>query len=330
MTSPAGSLRGSVTQKTNTGYFAQAQLGLHDALFFTAGVRAEDNTTFGADYGMATLPRVGLTLVRDIGATTVKLRASYGKALRTPAVGEATGSVSPTLIVLANPLLAAEQQQGWDGGVDLVFGNRASLSLSGYVQTAKGLIAFLQVATTPLPTYQYQNVGEVSNKGIEMEGRVSLARWLQLTAQYGYVRSRFVSVGTTGGAVQVGDEPLGVPAHTAGAVLTLAPREGTSLTAGLSYIGSLKEADFLAEYRCFASFEEPACPSSFLNTGSTRGFTISYPSFAKLNISVTQAITHELEAFLAIDNLTNNQAYEGRSTAPIVGRNTMLGLHINF
>lgn len=329
-TSPSGLLRGSITRQTNTGYFAQAQLGLRDALFFTAGVRAEDNSTFGTDYGMPLLPRVGLTLVRGVGGTTVKVRASYGRALRTPTAGQATGTVTASSVQLANPLLAAEQQQGWDGGVDLVFGDRASLSLSGFIQRAKDLIAFMQVATAPLPTYQYQNIGEVSNRGLEVEGNVSVSTWLQLTAQYGYVRSRFESVGTSRGAVQVGDEPLGVPTHTAGAALTMTPREGTTLTAGLSYVGKFKQADFLAEYRCFASFDEPACPGSFLSTGSARAFTVRYPALAKIDVSVTQSVARDIEAFLTIDNLTNSQAYEGRSTVPVVGRNTMVGLHITL
>lgn len=329
-TSPPGSLAGSVTSTTNTGYFAQAQLGLHDALFITAGVRAEDNSTFGADYGLAILPRIGLSLVRKVGANTLKVRASYGRALRTPTSGQASGSVSTSSIQLANPQLAAEQQRGWDAGVDLAFGTKASLSLSGYSQKARDLIALMQVATAPLPTYQYLNVGEVSNRGIEIEGKISPAGWLQLVAQYGYVRSRFVSVGTTGGGVQVGDEPLGVPAHTAGATLLLTPASGTSLTAGISYVGSLRQTDVLAEYRCLASFAEPECPSSFLSTGSTRDFTIGYPSFAKINLSVARELTDQLEAFLAVNNLANSHAYEGTNTAPVAGRNTMLGLHVRF
>lgn len=329
-TSPPGSLVGSFTRTTNTGYFVQGQAGWRNVLYVTAGVRAEDNSTFGADYGMAILPRFGLTLVRSVGGAIVKLRASYGRALRTPTEGQATGSVTPTYIKLANPLLAAEKQQGWDGGIDIVFGDRGSLSLGAYTQIARDLIAFRQVATSPLPTYQYQNVGKVSNKGIEAEAKLSLSAWLRMSAQYGYVHSRFLSVGTPDGAVRVGDQPLGVPAHTAGVALTMTPWTRTSLTAGASFVGSYRQTDFLAEYRCFASFSEPACPSSFLSTGSVRDFVITYPSFAKVNIGVVQELSEAIEAFLAIDNLGNSHAYEGRNNAPVVGRNTMFGLRVKL
>ena len=329
-TSPPGGLSESITSATNTGYFAQALLSAHDALFFTAGVRAEDNSSFGSDYGTAVLPRFGMSLVRQLGSATIKLRGSYGQALRAPTIGQATGSVSPTSIVLPNPQLAAEQQQGWDGGVDVAFGSRASLSVSGYDQVARDLISFIQVASKPVPTYQYQNAGRVSNRGVEVEGTLEPAIWMQLTAQYGYVRSRFEAVGATGGAIQVGDEPLGVPAHTAGMTVTLTPRGGTSLTAGATYMGSYRQNDFLAEYRCFASFTAAACPASFLSTGSTRVFAVDYPGLTKVNLTVTQRLTRQFEAFLSVDNLTNSDAYEGRNTAPVVGRTTMAGAHVTF
>jgi outer membrane receptor protein involved in Fe transport len=328
--SPPGSLSGRITRKTNTGYFVQAQLGLRDAIFATAGVRAEDNSTFGTNYGKAILPRIGLTAVRDIGATTVKVRASYGQALRTPSVGAAVGIVSATGIGLANPLLAAETQEGWDGGFDLVFGDRASLSVTGFAQTARDLIALIQVATEPLPTSQYQNIGRVSNRGLELEATLTPAPWLAFRAQYGYVHSRVEEVGAAGGQVQVGDAPVSVPSHTAGAALTLTPLQSTTINAGLTYVGSFRGIDWVVYLRCLANLSAPACPESFLSTFSLREFNVTYPGFAKFNASVTHSFNPQLEAFLAIDNLTNNQAYEFGNLSPIIGRTTMLGLEVTY
>ena len=153
-TSPPGAVTEKITSVANTGYFAQGQIGIRDALFFTAGVRAEHNSNFGKDFGTAVLPRFGVSYARPVGGTMLKLRAAYGRALRTPNPGEAAGSVLPTSIQLANPSLGPEEQRGWDAGVDLAFGSRASLSVTGYDQTAIGLIAFLQVASIPVPTYK--------------------------------------------------------------------------------------------------------------------------------------------------------------------------------
>jgi outer membrane receptor protein involved in Fe transport len=329
-TSPSGSLSGSITSQTNTGYFTQAQVGVRDAIFLTAGVRAEDNSNYGADYGLAILPRYGVTLVKEIDAATVKLRASYGRALRTPSAGAALGSVTTTSILLANPRLAPEKQQGWDGGVDLVFGSRGSLSVTTFSQTARDLIAFLQVATTPLPTYQYQNIGRVENKGFEVEAAFMPSSRLALRAQYGDVRSRITEVGSAGGQVEVGDPPVNVPSRTGGATLTAIPREGTTIDVGLTYVGSRRSTDWVAELRCLATLSAPECPEAFLNSFSYREFLVSYPGFAKFNVGITQHINRRLDAYLAIDNLANKQAYEFDNLQPIIGRKTMLGIEITY
>lgn len=329
-TVPPGGFNFSDNSVTNTGYFAQAQLALYDALFLTLGVRSEDNSTFGTDYGMATLPRAGVSFVQPIGMATLKLRASYGKSLRTPLPTEAAGKINPSSIQLANPELAPERQQGWDGGIDLVFGNRGSLSISGFDQTALDLIAFLQVASTPVRTSQYRNIGRVANTGLEFEGSFAPASWLSLRAQYGYVHSRIRAVGAAGGQVQVGDTPVGVPSHTAGAALTVTPRPGTTLSAGLTYVGSFRGTDWMEALRCLATMAAPACPDSYLTTFSFRSFIVSYPAFAKANLSISHRFSPRYEAFLAVDNLTNSDAFEFDNSSTVTGRTTMLGFQVTY
>lgn len=329
-TVPAGGINYSDNSITNTGYFAQAQLAFRDAMFFTIGVRAEDNATFGKDYGLATLPRVGLSFVRPVGVATLKIRASYGKALRTPGPNQATERVSPGAIQLANPELAPERQQGWDGGMDLIVGNKGSVSISGFDQTAVDLIAYLTVASTPVVTHQYRNIGRVSNRGLEVEGTFTPAPWLALTAQYGYVHSRIREVGAAGGQVEAGDTPVDVPSHTAGATLTVTPREGTTVHAGLTYVGSFNAMDWLPAFRCFASLSAPACPPSFLSSSSYRDFIVKYPGFAKFNASVKHRFNPRLEAFLTVDNLTNTTAFEFDNSEPLTGRTTMFGFEVTY
>jgi outer membrane receptor protein involved in Fe transport len=329
-TAPPGTPNELISTVTNTGYFAQAQLGVHEALFLTAGARAEDNSTFGSDVGLTVLPRFGASFVRPVGATTVKIRASYGKALRTPSAGEAAGSSSPTSIKLANPDLVPEEQRGWDAGIDLVFGARGSLSVTGYDQTATDLIALLQVGAVPAPTYQYRNVGRASNKGLEVEGTVALAWGAQLKAQYGYVRSRIEDAGTAGGSVQAGDVPVLIPAHTAGASFTVTPRTGTTVTVGMTYVGDYREYDTLAELRCLGSLSADVCPAEFLSTFSLRDFLKTYPGFAKFNATVSHRFGQHVEGFLSVDNLTNNEAYEFYNASVVMGRVTTVGLHFTY
>jgi outer membrane receptor protein involved in Fe transport len=329
-TSPPGSFNESLNTVENTGYFVQLQTSILDALFLTVGLRAEDNTTFGNDYGTAVLPRTGLSFVQPVGAVTLKLRGSYGKALRSPGAGQASGSATASAIQLENPTLRPEQQEGWDGGVDVILGSRGSLGVSVFDQTAKDLIAFLQVASVPVATYQYRNIGRVSNRGVEIEGTLRLSPWLQTRAQYGYVRSRIEAVGTAGGQVQVGDQPVNVPAHSAGLALTATPYRSTVFSAGVTYVGSRRQVDALALYRCLATLSDDVCPASFLSTFSTRAFNVTYPGFAKVNATVTHRFTPRLEAFVSVDNLTNNESYEFNNASPVMGRSTLVGLHLTY
>jgi len=320
-TSPPGSFSNSRSTIKNTGYFAQAQVNVREVLFVTAGLRAEDNSTFGEALGTPLLPRLGASLVQPIGHATVRFRGSWGRAIRAPLPGQAFGSSQPTQINLANPRLAPEQQQGWDAGFDLEFGSQASLSVTGYDQTAKDLIVYVQVGTLPVPTYQYQNLGRVSNRGIEVEAKLAIQP-LQLRTQYAYVRSRIEDLGpnTTSGDLEVGDQPPGIPRHTAGAALTLVPLAGTTLTAGMTYVGSFSNLDAIVVFRCLGG--TGPCPAT--------GFNRSYPGFAKFNAALTQRLTRTLEGFVSVDNLTNNEAYELNNLNPIIGRVTMVGLHITY
>jgi outer membrane receptor protein involved in Fe transport len=109
---------------------------------------------------------------------------------------------------------------------------------------------------------------------------------------------------------------------------TVKPRTGTSVTAGLTYVGSVRQLDALALIRCFGGTEP--CPESFLTTFSTRDFLIDYPDFAKLNAAITQRISRQLEGFVSVENLTNNTAYEGTNTIAVMGRITMAGMRASF
>src|SRR5882724_6586869 len=320
-TSPPGSFSNSRITITNTGYFGQAQLSVKEALFLTAGLRAEDNSTFGEALGTPLLPRLGASFVQPVGRVTVKVRGSWGRAIRAPLPGQAFGSVTPTQINLANTGLAPEQQQGWDAGLDLEFGNRASFSVTGYDQMAKDLIVYVQVATLPVPTYQYQNLGRVSNRGIELEAKLAIQPIL-LRAQYSYVRSRIEDLGsnTTSGDLKVGDQPPGVPQHTAGAALTVAPLAGTTFTAGMTYVGSFRNPDAITLFRCIGG--TGPCPAT--------GFNRTYPGFTKFNAGFTQRLTRALEGFVSVDNVTNNEAYEANNSSPVMGRITMVGLHLTY
>ncbi len=304
----------------NTGYFAQAQLAIHDVLFFTGGLRAEHNTNFGDSLGTPVSPRFGLSFVQEVASVTLKLRSSWGRAIRPPNPGEKLGSKSSAVIYLANPTLGPERQQGWDTGVDAIFGNRGSLSVTYYNQTAENLIQLVRFSGDTVPTNQFQNIGGVKNTGVEAEGALQFGP-AQLKGQYGYARARVARLAPNyAGDLRIGDQTLITPTHTAGASLSVAPFRGASVVARWTYVGSWNQYDDFALFRCFAG-TGPCRPAS-------RNYIIAYPGFVKMSATVSQQITSVASGFISVDNLTNNHAFELTDFSPVMGRMTMAGLRI--
>ena len=310
------------TSTNNTGYFAQGQVGFRDRLFLTGGIRAEENTHFGDSLGLPVSPRAGVSFLIPRGRAMLKLRASYGRAIRAPAPGQKLSVATPTSVTLANPNLGPERQRGWDAGADLLIGAQASLSVSYYDQTADNLIDQVKLPDS-FPTFQYQNVGRVRNSGIEVEGSLFVGP-VQVKGQYGYARSRVESLpaGYTGD-IRVGDQSLFTPKHTAGATLSLAPQNGTVLAAGFSYVGSWTNYDLLALYRCFGGTGPCLSGESGL-----RDYLIEYPGFVKVKATLWQQIARHVVGFVSVDNLTNSDDYEFSNAAPVLGRITTVGLRV--
>jgi outer membrane receptor protein involved in Fe transport len=309
---------------TNTGYFGQVQINLHDMLFATGGVRIEQNSTFGDALGRQVSPRAGLSYAPRVGATTLKVRASYGESIHPPDPGQKEGGLfSTTNVQLANPLLGPERQTGWDAGFDLALGNRGSLSATYYRQIAQDLIQFvlLDAATVPQRS-QFQNVGRVRNVGIELEGTLRFGS-VRLASQYAYTNSRVQDLGPNyTGDLQVGDHPLNTPVHTAGASVSVGLSSGTNIAGGFTYLGEWTSYSFTALFSCFGG--TGPC-------GATqRDYQIKYPGFVKVNISVAQRITPWMSGTVTIDNATNEDASEFGDTVPIVGRVVMVGVRARY
>jgi outer membrane receptor protein involved in Fe transport len=326
MLGPGGFISASRTVTHNTGYFAQAQVGIREALYVTAGLRAEENTNFGDSLGTPLSPRVGLSFVPRVGSTGLKLRTSWGRAIRAPSPGLELGSVSPTTVVRPSPRLGPERQQGWDIGLDAAFGARGSLSITYYDQTADNLIQQVPLASTSVPTFQAQNVGRVENTGIELEGTLR-AGPLQLKAQYAYVRSRVEELSPGyGGDLRVGDQSQLTPRHTAGGSLAAAVGPGTTVAVGMVYVGSWVYYDVLSYFRCLGQMG-PCRNATF---ALDRNYLITYPGFVKVSANLVQQVTPVIAGFVSVENLTNNQAYEFNNFRTVLGRVATVGLQYHY
>jgi outer membrane receptor protein involved in Fe transport len=308
---------------TNTGYFAQLQATFRSRLTLTTGVRAERNSSIGANVGAPVLPRVGLAYALDVGGTTIKLRSSYGEAILPPSPLQAQGRpLGAGSLLLANPDLKPERQRGWDAGVDIAFGSLASASLTYYDQTARDLIQ-LVIVKPPFREYQSQNAGSIRNKGVEFEGTL-VAGPARITGQFAATDSRMVALSPLyTGDLRVGEHPFVMPTYTAGAALALVPWQSTTVTAGVKYVGSVRNYDSFAQLSCAAG-TGPCLPTP-------RDYLITYPGFTKVDIAVTQRLTTWSSGFISVRNIGNNSAAEKNNVnVPTMGRITMVGMKLSY
>jgi outer membrane receptor protein involved in Fe transport len=271
---------------------------------------------------------VGVTWAHDVGPTTVKLRGSYGEAIRPASSAQRNGSIGPTSITLASPRLKPERQTGPDAGFDLVFGGRGSLGVTYYDQVAKDLIQVVTIDAASVPRkLQYQNLARVKNKGWELEGTLNFSR-ASLRGQYANTDSHPEDLGTYAGTdYKVGEQFPDLPRNTAGLMLTATPIRRTSLSAGISYVGDWKATDYLAYYGCVG--RTSACRKT--GTPATADYVRGYPGFTTVNLSVEQSIARGLSGWVAVDDATNRgNARAHSSLQPQHGRVTTVGARVRY
>lgn len=309
---------------SDDGYYGQLQTSVRDAVFLTAGVRGSKSSTVGSSVGTVWAPRVGISVVHRWGETSLKARASYGKGIRQPLAAYVEQYDSPGQIHLANPDLRPEQQTGFDGGLELYVGSRASLQATYYNQRATDLIAYEIVSFDPetfISTAEHVNLSKVRNDGWELQGSLSLIPSLTLTGTYTITNSVVLDPGVGySGDYEAGDRVLSVPRNTAGATLTFTSAR-TTVSAGMSYGSDWVNTDTRRLYDDYANG---------IYTNPMRSYWMSYPAFSRFRASVSQQLTPRIQGLLQVDNLTNKQTGQVDNLTLTAGRTTTLGFRLVY
>jgi iron complex outermembrane recepter protein len=324
----------AVTWRSNTGFIAQASSAWNDALFLTAGVRFERSAGISQLRQFATLPMLGASWVQAAGDVTLKLRTAYGRGVR-PA---RTSSRSTTWLGIResvpNALLGPEKQSGYEAGADLLFGRRLSLHLTRFDQLASGLIQPVAVATSQADTttwerriaYQLQNVGEITNRGWEMQGALA-AGSLSLAGTMSLVESRVRQLAPGySGDLQPGDRMLEVPARTTSLTATWSSSRwlmAWTVTRAADWINYDRLA--LAEALAGPGFPARATPGGLLRT-----FWREYDGVTRLRVNATRSLVGGMSLVLAGDNLLGKQLGEPDNVTVVPGRTLTAGLRLRF
>jgi TonB-dependent starch-binding outer membrane protein SusC len=180
-----------ISELRTMGGFVQERLGFNNRIFLTGALNWDASSAFGEDERWQFFPRFGASWVVNEEPfwgnsavsgliSTLRLRASYGQTGGQPptvydrfdnfnnvARGGRAG-LTPSATA-GNPGLRPERQREYEGGFELgLFQDRASVDFTYYDQLTSDLVLRVPLPRSSGYDTQFQNVGELSNKGIEL------------------------------------------------------------------------------------------------------------------------------------------------------------------
>ncbi len=187
--SAAASRLGTETfaENATVGLYLQQQFDWQNRLFFTAAVRADDNSAFGAEFDAAIYPKVSAAWVvheepfwNVPWLSQLRLRAAWGAAGQQPGTFDAAQLLSPQIghqdqpgllpSSYGNPKLKPERGEELEAGFDAeLFDGRLSLVYTRFRRITKDAIV-----SRPLPRSlgwpgsQIVNLGRVKGWGNEL------------------------------------------------------------------------------------------------------------------------------------------------------------------
>jgi TonB-dependent starch-binding outer membrane protein SusC len=173
------------------GAFITQQVSYDDRVFLTLGIRGDDNSAFGADFGLVTYPNANLSWVVNEESwfpesnvlSALRVRAGYGTSGLRPEFRQATTLYGPTgvqvgaadlpavfLDATGNPGLKPERTTEYEAGFDAgLFGDRLSAEFTYYNKTSRD--ALVSVPLPPsfgLTATRLDNLARIRNTGMEI------------------------------------------------------------------------------------------------------------------------------------------------------------------
>ncbi|MGH7529327.1 MAG: SusC/RagA family TonB-linked outer membrane protein [Gemmatimonadales bacterium] len=173
------------------GAYIEEQVSYEDRLFFTMAVRGDDNSAFGQEFDFVAYPKVSASWVISEESffpalralSSLRLRAAYGQSGLQPGTNDARLFFNPVTVTdagsdelgftsgnLGNPKLKPETSSEIEFGFDAgFFDGRGQLEFTYYSKRTKDALIARRVAPSvgETPT-QFENLGRVSNKGVEV------------------------------------------------------------------------------------------------------------------------------------------------------------------
>jgi outer membrane receptor protein involved in Fe transport len=297
--------------------YARANIAVTDALTVEVGARADSWESTPLPPQLPSdpqLPSKDVTYVSPRAAFSAhvgrfQLQASTYYANRTPSLNElhrrfAVGNT----VTLANAALEPETLTGVEGGVLTQF-NRASLRATAFVNSLDGAISNITLSQTPAAiTRQRQNADKIDAKGVELEVDSRFTNTLSANGQIVFTSSHFRASPRTSETPALVDKFVPQVPKVQGAVaITWADPRLVTVGTQIRFSGEQFDDD--------------------LNTAA---FVLQ--KYVVWDGTVSRAIVRGLNAFLAVENITDKEYDTARTPLRSIGwpRTLRVGARITW
>ena len=178
------------TELRTFGGYLEQRVSLNERLYLTGGVNFDASSAFGPDERLQIFPRASVSWV--IGEepsfaglfggplSSLRLRGAYGQTGGQPPGAysrfdnyvNASFAGRPGLVastIIGNPGLKPERQREFEFGFDLgALNDRAQIEATYYDKRTTDVVLSVPVAPSTGAALQLQNIGELTNKGVEL------------------------------------------------------------------------------------------------------------------------------------------------------------------
>jgi iron complex outermembrane recepter protein len=320
-------------RSSNSGLLAQTTVTIKNTAFLTAGLRGERVDQPRGATQRALLPMAGVSVVRDYENFSMKWRGAFGKGIRAPRSSMHLATREPRRTI-ANDGLMPEEQSGVEAGLDVRVGGTLGIHLTWFDQTVSGLIQTVTVddpnggisGPTRSSWYQFQNVGEISNRGVETQAVYSMGA-LRLSGAASFVDSRVRQVAAEySGDLRPDDRMLAVPARTLSVSAGWTqPRYHVSAT--ISRASDWINYDRL---RIAQALVRDSIDADDLTGAQLRSFWTSYRGTTRLRASASREMWGGLTMHVTGENLLGHQRGEPDTITIVPGRTLSFGVRARF
>ena len=234
---------GGHARRNNQAGYLEARYQFGARLTATAGVRAEDNDSFGT----RVVPRFGLSYLARQGTSAfgaTRLHVSWGEGIKEPSFDQSFGT-DPCFP--GNPDLRPETSSSMHAGVDQYFASdRLHVSLDGFYNRFRDMISFGSATIMGCGfAGTYFNTDLAQAGGLNLNVEAKPARWMRIVAGYAYDDSLVIKAPNAFDPATIpGNRLLRRPLNSGSLIATAAYHRWNLSVMGY-YGGSRTDSDFL-------------------------------------------------------------------------------------